>query len=130
MSLRATYRGSGISASVVVPGFVEAGIYTRLKTVAGRPAPPLLGACPPQWVVQAMLRAIRRDAAEIIVNRYPVLPLLLLMALSPALGAWVSSKFGTNEFFRSVVLAQQRGAGKQTHAGLESECAGGKGTAL
>ena len=110
MSLRATYRDSGVSASAVVPGFVEAGIYTRLKVAAGRPAPRLLGACPPEWVAAAVLRAIRRDAAEIIVNRYPVRPLLLLLTLSPTLGAWVSSKFGTNEFFRSVVLAQRRAA--------------------
>src|ERR1039458_3809385 len=35
-SLRATYRGSGVSASVIVPGFVEAGVYARLKAVTGR----------------------------------------------------------------------------------------------
>ena len=108
MSLRATYRHSGVSASVIVPGFVEAGIYTRLKAVAGRPAPWLLGACPPAWVAQAVLRAIRLDTPEIIVNRYPVRPLLLLIALSPALGAWVTSKLGTNELFRAAVETQKR----------------------
>ena len=47
-SLRGTYRGTGVSASVVCPGFVEAGIYARIKTSIGRPAPGLLGAgvCP------------------------------------------------------------------------------------
>jgi len=114
MSLRATYKGTGVSASVIVPGFVEAGIYTRLKAVAGRPAPRLLGACPPEWVAQAVLRAVRRDLAEVIVNRYPVRPLLLLIALSPALGALVTSKFGTNDFFRSAVETQRR---KDAHRG-------------
>jgi short-subunit dehydrogenase len=108
MSLRATYRSHGVSASVIVPGFVEAGIYSRLKQTAGRPAPRLLGACPPEWVAQAVQRAIRRDISEIIVNRFPVRPLLMLSALSPGLGAWLSSKFGTNDFFRAAVLAQQR----------------------
>ena len=111
MSLRATYREVGVSASVVVPGFVEAGIYSRLKQMAGRPAPRLLGACPPERVAQAVLRAVRRDISEIIVNRYPVRPLLMLTALSPSLGAWLSSKFGTNQFFRAAVLAQKRESG-------------------
>ena len=108
MSLRATYRESGVRASVIVPGFVEAGIYARLKTAAGRPAPLFLGACPPERVAAAVLRAIQRDAAEIIVNRYPVWPLLMLTAVSPALGAWVSAKFGTNDFFHAVVERQKR----------------------
>ncbi|HEY9175249.1 MAG TPA: SDR family NAD(P)-dependent oxidoreductase [Verrucomicrobiae bacterium] len=111
MSLRATYRELGVSASVVVPGFVEAGIYSRLKQTAGRPAPRLLGACSPERVAQAVLRALRRDVSEIIVNRYPIRPVLMLTALSPSLGAWLSSKFGTNEFFRAAVLAQKRESG-------------------
>lgn len=109
MSLRATYRDEGVGASVIVPGFVEAGIYTRLKQTAGRAAPRLLGACPPEWVACAVLRAIQRNVPEIIVNRYPVRPLLMLSALSPGLGAWLSSKFGTNDFFRAAAQAQRRG---------------------
>ena len=34
-SLRATYRDSGVSASAVIPGFVEAGIYAKLKAKSG-----------------------------------------------------------------------------------------------
>jgi len=106
-SLRATYRNHGVGASVIVPGFVEAGIYTRLKQAAGRAAPPLIGANPPERVAQAVLRAIQGDVPEIIVNRYPVRPLLMLTALSPRLGAWLASQIGTNEFFRTAVQAQQ-----------------------
>jgi short-subunit dehydrogenase len=108
-SLRATYRGSGVSASVIVPGFVEAGIYARLKAVTGRSAPALLGACQPEWVAQAVIRAVQRDIPEIIVNPLPVRPLLALTALFPALGGWLSDKTGANEFFRKVVEAQKRG---------------------
>ena len=53
LSLRGTYEATGVSASVICPGFVEAGIYTRLKTLAGRAAPPLLGACTPERVARA-----------------------------------------------------------------------------
>ena len=49
-SLRATYQGTGVSASVIVPGFVEAGIYARLKAKMGQPAhPELCGAEPRSW---------------------------------------------------------------------------------
>jgi short-subunit dehydrogenase len=108
MSLRSTYRGSGVSASVVTPGFVEAGIYARIKSQSGCSAPRLLGACPPQKVCQAMLKAIRGDLPEVIVNRYPVRPLLALSMLSPRLGEWITSRLGVHEFFRRVFAAQQR----------------------
>ena len=108
-SLRATYRGSGVSASVIVPGFAEAGIYARLKVVTGQPAPTLLGACPPECVAQAVIRAVQRDIPEIIVNPLPIRPLLALTALFPSLGGWLSDKTGANEFFRKVVEAQKRG---------------------
>lgn len=106
-SLRNTYRGTGVSASVVTPGFVEAGIYTYLRQRAGRSAPVLLGASPPQKVVRAVFQAIERDSPEIIVNPIPVRPLLALAALCPSLGEWVINQIGTNEFFRRVVEAKE-----------------------
>lgn len=108
-SLRATYRGSGFGASVIVPGFVEAGIYTALKAKAGRPVSALLGSVPPERVARAVLSAIERDRQEIIVNRLPVRPLLALSVLFPALGQWMTEKTGSNDFFRSVVAAQEEG---------------------
>jgi short-subunit dehydrogenase len=108
-SLRATYRGSGVSASVIVPGFVEAGIYARLKARSGCAAPALLAGCPPEWVARAVLRAIEGDLPEIIVNRYPIRPVLALSALSPALGDWIATRLGVHDFFRRVVEAEKRG---------------------
>jgi short-subunit dehydrogenase len=108
MSLRATYRRLGVSASVICPGFVEAGIYSRLKTRAGRSAPALLGAVSPERVARALLRAVESDRLEIIVNRYPVRPLLALSAVSPSLGCWLAAQFGVNDFFQRVVDAEKR----------------------
>src|SRR5262249_29190126 len=51
-SLRATYSGTGVSASVICPGFVEAGIYARLKARTGRSAPALLGVSRPEPVAR------------------------------------------------------------------------------
>jgi short-subunit dehydrogenase len=108
-SLRATYRRDGVSASVIVPGFVEAGIYAKLKEKSGCAAPALLGTSSPQKVARAVLRAIERDRPEIIVNPLPVRPLLALTALCPSLGEWATSKTGGHDFFRRVVEALKQG---------------------
>jgi short-subunit dehydrogenase len=107
-SLRATYRGSGVSASVIVPAFVEAGIYARLKAKSGCAAPALLTGCSPEQVAQAVLRSIEGDVPEIIVNRYPIRPVLALSALSPRLGDWITARMGVNDFFRRAAEAEKR----------------------
>jgi len=109
LSLRSTYRGSGVSASAITPGFVEAGIYTRLKQHTGRAAPMLLGSCPPAAVCRAVLRAIRDDSPEIILNSHPMRPVLALMALSPRFGEWLTERIGVNEFFRLAARASSSG---------------------
>ena len=101
-ALRASYRDAGVSASVVCPGFVEAGIYSRLKATSGKSAPPLLAACKPEKVAKAVLRVIKRDRAESIVSTLPVRPLLVLSAMFPTVGEWVSNQLGAHEFFKSV----------------------------
>jgi short-subunit dehydrogenase len=107
-SLRATYRGTGVSASAIVPGFVEAGIYARLKESVGHSAPPLLGACPPERVARAVVRAITQDQGEVYVSKYPVRPLLMLSVLSPLLGAWITRVTGANGFFGKAVEGMRR----------------------
>lgn len=102
LSLRSTYRGTGVSASAVTPGFVEAGIYSRLKRQTGRAAPRLLGSCSPEDVCRAMLRAIRQDAPEILLTPHPVRPILALSALAPRFGEWFTERIGVNEFFRQA----------------------------
>jgi len=102
MSLRATYRELGVSASVVTPGFVEAGIYANLKARSGCCAPCLLGTSKPEAVGQAVVSVIERDRLEKIVNPLPVRPLLALSALFPSLGEWISDLTGVNDFFRRV----------------------------
>ena len=107
-SLRATYRGSGVGASVIVPAFVEAGIYARLKAKSGCAAPTLLTGCSPEQVARAVLRSIEGDVPEIIVSRYPIRPVLALSALSPRLGDWITARMGVNNFFRRAAEAEKR----------------------
>lgn len=108
-SLRATYRQSGVSASAIVPGFVETGIYAKLKEQSGCSAPAMLGTSSPETVARAVLEAIHRDRPEIIVNPIPVRPLLALTAMFPSLGEWFIGQAGGNDFFRRVVEAQKIG---------------------
>ena len=113
-SLRATYRGTGISASVVTPGFVEAGIYSRIKETAGRSAPALLAATSAEKVAEAVVKSILADKAEIIVNRYPIRPVLALNALWPAFSENFAEWVGANDFFR-MVAEKSRGTGTVRH---------------
>jgi short-subunit dehydrogenase len=102
-SLRASYRQEGVSASVIVPGFVEAGIYAHLKEKSGCSAPAILGTSKPESVANAVLRSIESDRPEILVNPIPVRPLLALTAMFPAVGEWAIKMTGGHEFFREVV---------------------------
>jgi len=107
-SLRATYWRSGVSASVVVPGFVDAGIYANLKERTGCIAPALLGVSRPDAVTRAVMRAIEQDLPEVIVNPVPVRPLFALTALFPSAGEWAARKTGANDFFKRVVEADKK----------------------
>ncbi|MBK9137889.1 MAG: SDR family NAD(P)-dependent oxidoreductase [Verrucomicrobia bacterium] len=102
LSLRATCRGTGVSASAVCPGFVETGIYARIVQRTGCRAPFLLAPIPPERVAKAVIRAIRCDEAEVLVSKFPVRPILAVMALAPALGLRLVDWLGAHEFFRRV----------------------------
>ena len=110
-SLRATYHGTGVSASVICPGFVEAGIYARLKERTGVAAPAILGTSPPEAVARAVIRAIENDLPEVIINAYPVRPLFALTALFPRFGAWLIRQIGAHDFFRRVIEARNQKQG-------------------
>ena len=108
VSLRASYRGTGVSASVICPGFVEAGIYAKLKKETGLAAPALLGTSSPEPVARAVIRAIQRDLPEIIVNPYPVKPLFATAILFPRLGETLVRWTGAHRFFARTAEALKR----------------------
>ncbi len=101
-SLRATYRHKGVSASVITPGFVNAGIYARLISRMNRKAPFLLGSVRPERVSNAVVSAIRKDRPEVVISRFPVWPVLVAIAIAPRLGLSLVAKLGTHEFFRQA----------------------------
>jgi short-subunit dehydrogenase len=95
--LRIELQGTGVSASVICPGFVsEAGMFAERT----QPAPRVLGTSTPEAVARAVVRAIRRDIFEIIVNPGPVRAMMVFEHLSPGFARWVLEKAGVYDYYR------------------------------
>jgi len=107
-SLRAEYRGTGVSASVICPGFVEAGIYQRVVEDTGLTAPWILGTSPPDAVAKAVLQAIKKDIPEIIVNPGPTRFLTTIAEFSPSFAEWFGRQFGISKWFKKVAEIRER----------------------
>jgi short-subunit dehydrogenase len=110
-SLRATYRPLGVSASVICPGFVDAGMYARGREEQGG-VRPRSGVASARQVAEAVVRAIRQDLPEVTVNPVPVRPLLAANALAPGLAERLSRLVDANDLFRrqAELRERQRGA--------------------
>jgi short-subunit dehydrogenase len=92
-SLRAELVGTGVSVSTVCPGFVEeVGMYARDEREAGVHASRWIGTTTPEKVADAVVRALRRDAPELIVSPGPFRVMAAAGQLFPALGAPVTNR--------------------------------------
>lgn len=95
--IRQELRGTGVSASVICPGFVsDSGMFA----VYEKKAPKITGETTPDKVARAVIRAIKKDVQEIIVNPGVIWPMLWLDAINPGIMCWVLRKFGVYEFYR------------------------------
>lgn len=109
--LRASLKaeGSQVSASSICPGFVsDVGMFARKQAANGVRAPGLLGSSAPDSVSKAVVKAIRKDKTEIVVNPMPVRPLLLLSLLWPSLGEWLTRISGVNRVSNEMVDASRK----------------------
>src|SRR5947209_3734339 len=101
--LRNDYRDRGVSASVIVLGAIRgAGQGQRTADELGQKMP-ALGTSPASSVGKAVLTAIRRDRAEIVVMPGPGRVLKALMDLFPALGPAMNQAAGANATMRRVI---------------------------
>jgi short-subunit dehydrogenase len=108
--LRAELEGTGVGASVICPGFVsEVGMFAERS----QPAPRILGTSTPDAVARAVLRAIRHDIGEIIVNPGPMRLMLAIEALSPGLARWVLRKSGAYDYYRRQAEEEVRDLGRE-----------------
>lgn len=97
---------TGVHASVICPMTVsDTGEFASY----GIPAPWLAGPVLGRQVGAAVVRAIKGNASEVLVRHGPTRPLLMLNALSPALGNWIVKQMGVIKLFREVAAASQRG---------------------
>jgi short-subunit dehydrogenase len=102
-SLRQEYSGAGVSASVICPGFVsEVGMYADSIAATGVVAPRSIGTSRPEKVARAVIKAIKGDKPEIIVNPNAVRVLTTLAEASPTLGEWLMKRMGVADLFRET----------------------------
>jgi len=101
-SLRAELRGSGVGVSVVCPGYVERdGMFSRHSVTDVRRVSGTLTT--PEKVAAAVVKAIERNKAEVVVSG--ALPKLadVSFALSPDLSIATAYRVGGYEPFRREV---------------------------
>jgi len=108
-SLRLEFHNRGVSASTVIPGFVNgAGMYEDQKIeTGGYSAPSILGSSDPTDVADAVVHAIHKDEPEILVNSYPLRFTLTLSRLFPRFGLWLVDRYSLKY---TKVLAAARAA--------------------
>ncbi len=112
-ALRGTYRVDGVSASVICPGFVDAGMFARAVDEFGVKAPRTLGLAKPEAVAAAVVKAIRRDLPEVIVNPTPVRPLLGFVAVAPGVAETLTGFFDANKMFREQSALREKAAQRE-----------------
>lgn len=103
-AVREEMRGTGVSASVICPGFVaDAGMFAEY----GTRAPRIVGETTPQKVAQAVVDAIEHDVAEIVVNPGPKRLLAIANAVTPGLVTRLLRTFGVYDFYRRQADANE-----------------------
>lgn len=115
-SLRGGLRGTGVSASVVVPSFVtEVGMRRYTHDDDGVGIAPVAGGVAPESVARAVVRAVRRDRAEILVAPLPTAIALKLLGGMPSVKRALIRISGVDGMYRRVV--DRRGGGGFTGHG-------------
>jgi short-subunit dehydrogenase len=108
-SLRAELRGSGVSASLVTPGFISGeGMWAKQEKAHGAQVSPLIGTSKPEQVTQAVIAALQHDRAEIMVNPGPMRLFQAMNQLVPDTMSWMQNHwFGLDGLMKRLALADQ-----------------------
>ena len=94
-ALRQEVHGTPVGVSAVFPGLVkDVGMYSDSKVKA----PLILGTISSKKVGDAVIKAIKKNKPDVIVNSGPLRPLLAINALFPNFGNWFARVTGIIEF--------------------------------
>ena len=112
--VRSELRGTGVSASVVCPGFVtDEGMFATTSQAHGLRVSPLLGTSVPQQVARAVVKVLRQDIAELPVNPGPMRLIQAIQQLTPGTVAWVQDRvLGVDAMMRKVALSERESASR------------------
>ncbi len=106
-TLRAELVDSPVGTSVVCPGFVaDEGMYADMVRSTGVSAPKFLGISKPEKVAEAVVKAIKRDSSELIVNPSPMRPLLVLAQAFPDAASGIMRVLGVTKLGRRMAQTQ------------------------
>jgi short-subunit dehydrogenase len=108
-SLRSELVGSGVRASVIVPGFIaETGMYAEKERDHAADVPAIVGTSKPEAVARAVIDVLRSGRVEIIVAPGPMRLSQAFNQLFPAAFAWFVKRIGAMEPFRRVAAQTRR----------------------
>jgi short-subunit dehydrogenase len=108
-ALRSELGDGQVGFSAICPGFVSrAGMYGRLEPYMDDASDNPMGTVPPEQVGQAVVRAIREDRGEIVVNRRSVKPLILLHGIAPGFMARLGRLRRVRDFSDRMSRARER----------------------
>jgi short-subunit dehydrogenase len=100
-SLRASYEGTGVSASAICPGFVSGeGMFADRQRESGVKPPRLLGATTPDRVARAVVDAITDDAPEVLVTPGPARLMAAVTQLFPRLPGWMIRRMHLRDMYK------------------------------
>ena len=115
-SLRAELGPEPVGFTAICPGFISrVGMYGRIEHLVPD-IPPELGKLPPERVGEAVVKGIRENRAELIVNQRPARPVIAIAALAPSLLARLLRRERTAEFARRFGEARQQVEAEQRAA--------------
>ena len=97
-AIRQELHGSGVGVSALYPGLVkDVGMYSDSQVKA----PLVLGTIPSKKVAKALIKAIKKNKPDVIINSGPLRPLLAIDALFPNFGNWFARITGITSFCRN-----------------------------
>jgi len=104
-SLRVELIGTKLNASVICPGFVsDDGMYARMEERAG-PVPKIMKPTTPEKVANGVVRCIKKNIPELIINPLPMKPLFMLQEAMPGIKTTLHKAFGTREYAERISIS-------------------------